>query len=146
MSEELTPLHWGLGDWIGVRTDGKTGNTFPMTITVRPILGNSGFAEEMEVRHGSKTYHAFAVYSFDTKRGTWVMKYVNDVGGQFVEMQGEINGEDSIWRSIDPKRTREAKLVFERTGTSGWRRTQFASEDGGETWFVVFKDDLNRAS
>lgn len=139
-------LAWTTGDWQGIRTDPKTGTTYPITIRVRPILASAGTTEEMEVYHGANVYRAFAITAFDSKRQQWVMQYVNNVDGRSVPMQGEFDGETITWRAIDPDRTRESKLVFERRGHDECCRTQFASGDGGSSWFVIFTDDLHKVA
>jgi len=136
--------NWPIGSWSGTRTDGKSEARFPISIKVRKTLGGKAVTEEMEVIHGGGLYRAFAITTFEVESQRWIMQYVNDATGKFVPMEGAIDGDTSTWRSIAEKRTREAKLVYERPCPAEWRRTQYASDDGGATWFVIFTDELLR--
>lgn len=130
-----------MGDWVGIRTDAKDGRSFPIKITVRPILGGDGFTEEIEVQTGSKPYFGFSASAFCAIEGVWIMNYVNRSTGKFVKMQGDFADGSAVWNSIDAERLRESRLCYERSD-GAWTRTQMASEDGGATWFTIFTDEL----
>ena len=83
----------------------------------------------------------------DVERDLWVSHYANEVHGHLVSLELEhLEGERSDWRSAAPERTRESRLSYERTASGGWRRTQSVSVDVGQTWRVLFVDELERAS
>lgn len=141
---DRSALHWTLGAWEGVRRDGADGTEAPMTCRVEAILGGAGFAEHLEVRHDKGVYRGYAVAALDRDAGRWVRQYVNDVKGRFVRQEGSPDGDRITWRSVSPERKQESRMVSERIGAEGWRRTQSYSDDGGKTWKVRFVDELRR--
>lgn len=145
MGSETTPLDWTLGDWNGHRKDGISGAEYPITIRVHSVLGGAGITEEMEVVHGTDTYRAFSITAFEKSRSCWVMHYLNKPTGESIPMEGVIEGTSITWKSVNPMRIRESKLVYEHNGKADWKRTQYMSEDAGKTWIVVFTDTLARS-
>ena len=141
---------WTQGPWEGVRRDGADGSEAPMRLWVNPILDGAGQTRELRVIDGGDTYRGFSVLMLERDTGRWVEQYVNDVHGRFVRLEGEIEvtgpagAERSVWRPVDPGRERESKLLSERLGTDGWRRTMSVSDDGGATWRVLWTDELKR--
>jgi hypothetical protein len=71
--------------------------------------------------------------------------YVNATHRRFVRLEGEVVGDTVEWRSVATARPRRTRVVAERPAPDRWRRTSWVSEDGGETWRVLFVDDLVRA-
>ena len=134
---------WTVGTWHGVRRDGADGSEASMTMRVEPILGGAGQLRQLEVR-GDGVYRGLAVQIMDPESGRWTRQYANDVRGRFTLLEGEIRGERSIWRTVSPERKRESRLVSERPAPDRWRRTMSVSEDGGETWRVLWIDELRR--
>lgn len=137
-------LHWTVGAWQGFREDGADGTRAPMTLRVEEILAGAGLVEHLEVTHEGGVYRGFSVTVYDPEAGTWVRQYVNSTRGRFVRLEGEVDGERSTWRSTTPSRTRESRLVSERLDDGRWQRTQQVSEDGGETWRILWRDELER--
>ncbi|NOT32349.1 MAG: hypothetical protein HOP15_18035 [Planctomycetes bacterium] len=138
------PQAWTVGEWRGTRRDASDGSRAPMRLSVRPILGGAGVAEELEVDTGEGAYHGVHIVLHDQKRDLWVSYYANDVGGRLVPLEGAAEGGGFAWRNAAPERTRESRLVDERLAPDCWRRTQQISEDAGATWHMLFIDELER--
>ena len=145
-TEAARALDWTLGEWRGVRRDGADGSEGRMSVRVEPILGGAGQIEQLEVEHEGGVYRGFAVQMLDPELGRWVRQYVNSTRGRFVRIEGEVepDGARSVWRSVAPERTRESRLVSERVEPKLWRRTMHVSEDQGQTWRVLWTDELER--
>lgn len=137
-------LDWTLGEWTGVRRDGADTEA-PMTMTVEPILGGAGQIQRIEVTHGGGVYRGLAVQLFDRQDGVWRQQYANDVSGRFASLEATIDGDRTVWRGTTSGRSRESRLLSERSGPDRWRRTMSVSEDGGSTWRVLWVDDLRRS-
>lgn len=144
--EAAGDLDWTVGTWEGVRRGGDGGDAEPATLRVEPILGGAGYAEHLEVSPGDGVYRGYAVTVFDAGDGRWVRYYVNAVRGSLVRLDGEIDGPRSVWRVTTPGRTRESRLTSEPLEGERWRRTHEISEDGGATWRVLWRDELERVS
>lgn len=140
------PFDWTLGTWTGVRRDGNDDSEGAMTMRVEPILGGAGQTRHIEIEHDGGTYRGFAVQVLDPQLGRWVRQYVNAVRGRYARYECDVAREPAVWRSASPTRTRESRLVSERPAASRWRRTMEVSEDGGETWRVLWIDELERGS
>jgi hypothetical protein len=139
---------WTVGAWEGVRIDGQDQSRAPMTAQVVPVLGGVGTIEELAVQHEGGVYRGFSVQVFDAQDGRWVRQYVNSARGRFVQLEGEIEGAAagarSVWRVTSPGRTRESRLVSERQDDGTWVRTMHGSEDGGQGWRVLWRDELHQ--
>lgn len=137
---------WNLGTWKGVRKNAEEGTEAPMILWANRVLGGAAQTREIEIRHSGGVYRGFSVLALDRDAGTWVEQYLNDVQRRFVRLEGEIeqDGARSIWRSAAPDRGRQSRLVSERLDRDTWRRTMSVSEDGGETWRVLWIDELTR--
>jgi hypothetical protein len=139
---------WTVGAWEGVRIDGADGSRAPMAAHVVPILGGAGLIEELTVQHERGAYRGFTVQAFDVQAGRWVRQYVNGVQGRFVRLEREVEagaaGARSTWRVASPERTRESRLVSEQRDDGTWVRTMHASEDAGQTWRELWRDELRR--
>lgn len=138
-------LDWTVGTWEGVRRDAG-GDEAPMRMRVAPILGGAGQTREMEIDHDGGVYRGFCVQVYDPALGAWVRQYVNDVRRTYARLEGQVEGERSVWRGASPARTRESRVVSERSGPDDWTRTMSVSEDGGETWSTLWIDELHRRS
>ena len=138
-------LDWTVGEWVGVRRDGADGSEAPMKMRVESILGGAGQARHLEVRHDGGVYRGFSVQVFDTELGRWVRQYVNATRSTFVRLEGEVDGERTIWRSVAPERKRESRLVSERPTPETWRNTMNVSDDHEKTWRVLWIDELRRS-
>lgn len=142
--EPARALDWTLGTWEGWRRDGEDGSRAPMTMRVASILDGAGQTRQLEITHGGGVYRGFCVQVFDPASGTWHRRYVNDVRRRFAELEGTVEDGRSIWRGVSPDRTRESMVVSERPAADRWTRTMKVSEDGGETWRVLWVDELVR--
>jgi hypothetical protein len=139
-----TPFDWTLGAWEGTRRDGADGSEEPMTMRVEAILGGAGLTHHLEIVHSGGTYRGFSVQVHDPKLGRWVRQYINATNASFVRLEGEVDGDGSIWRSTGAGRKRDSRLVSQRLPDGGWRRTLSVSEDGGSMWRVLWIDVLRR--
>lgn len=149
VAEELA---WMVGAWEGARHDGEAGDDdpgAPLDLRFERILGGAGYAEHLEITHDGGVYRGFAAVVFDPEAGTWVRQYVNAARGRFVRLEGTVEGGVSTWRSAPgdgapPERL--SKQVSERLDGDRWRRTLYRSDDGGETWRVLWRDELARVA
>lgn len=138
-----TPFDWTIGEWRGVRRDGASAE--PLAVRVEPILGGAGQLEHLEVTPADgRVYRGFTVQVLDPASRKWERRYVNSTNGEFVPLEGAVDGERSVWRVTAPERTRESRLVSEKFAPDGWRRTMSVSEDGGASWRVLWSDELRR--
>lgn len=133
---------WTVGTWQGVRRSGSDGTEESMTMRVESILEGAGQARHLEVRNGPGVYRGYSVQAFDPELNRWVRHYINDVRARFVRMEGEAEGDRSVWRVASSGSDRRSRLVSERPGPGRWRRTMSVSDDGGETWRVLWIDEL----
>ena len=137
-------LDWTVGAWEGVRRDAADGDEAPMVMRVAEIMDGAGQTREMEIVHDGGVYRGFCVQVYDPSLGCWVRQYVNDVRRRYARLEGTVEGERSVWRGASAERTRESRVVSERTAPDTWRRTMSVSEDGGETWRPLWIDELVR--
>lgn len=114
-----------------------------MTVRVEALPDALGQVECLRVEGESGPYVGFTVRLRD-EAGEWQMIYVNSTQRTFARLDGQLAGERSSWTSVTPGRTRESRLVSERLGENGWRKTQLVSNDAGVTWQVLFTDELER--
>lgn len=145
-NEGRESLEWTIGAWHGVRQGADGGEAAPVRLRVEPILGGAGLVEHLEVTHEGGVYRGFAVNAYSEDENLWLRRYTSAGRGEFAELEGTVDGERSTWRSVSPGRSRESRLTSELIGPNRWRRTHRISEDGGETWRVLWRDDLERAS
>jgi hypothetical protein len=146
------PFAWTVGTWRGARIEAATGTREPMMVRVRPVLGGAARLQELEVTHAEGVYLGLHVVLREPSGAgetgdepRWVSHYANAVRGRLTPLVCERVAEPSVWRTIAPGRTREARLTEERPSPDRWRREQAFSEDGGATWTVLFTDELERA-
>lgn len=138
-------LEWTVGAWHGTRRDTVDGSEVPMQVVVEPLADGAGQFERVEVGTGERPYVGFSVRQ-RMPAGGWVMLYGNVSRPGLARYEGDLSGGVLTMRSVTPGRTREGRLVSERTDADGWRRTQSMSTDGGRTWSVLFVDDLRRGA
>lgn len=140
-----TPLDWTLGEWTGTRTE-PCGPSHPIRVRVSPILGGAGQLREMWVDHDGGTYRGMSIQLREAETGAWTRYYANDVRGRLVTLKGvgEVGGDVGVWRSDPGETGRCSENRSERLGDDGWRSTVSRTTDGGDTWSVVFVDELNR--
>jgi hypothetical protein len=137
------PLQWTIGAWHGVRRSAD-GVDAAMMLRVEPMADGVGQVECLRVEDRSAPYVGFAVRSRAADSGRWMMVYVNSPQRSFARLEGEVSGSRSTWTSLTAAPTRLSQLGFERIDADHWRRTQSVSEDGGQTWRVLFTDELER--
>jgi len=140
-------LEWQLGEWQGTRRDPHHeggGSESAMKMRVETILDGAGQTRAMEIVHDGGVYRGFAVQVYDPETKLWRREYVNDVRRTFASLEGQVEGERSVWRSVTVGRSRESRLVSERPEPDRWVRTMAVSEDDGETWRELWIDDLTR--
>lgn len=141
---------WTRGVWEGTRRDGDDGSEAPMRLSVTPILEGAGLSRELRIAHDGGVYRGLSLVMMEPESGRWYEIYVNDVHRRFVRLEGEIEesgesgAERSVWRPADPSAGRLSELTSERIDAEHWRRTMRVSEDGGETWRVLWLDELKR--
>lgn len=145
-SNTLEGFAWTHGTWKGTRVDEGDGSTASMVLQVSPILAGAGTLEELEVTHSGGVYRGLHVRLYEPESERWVSHYANAVHGRMVPLEGRQDGERWIWRSTSPTRRRESRLLDERPGEGRWRRTQEVSEDDGESWRILFTDELVRVA
>jgi len=153
-------LDWTLGSWTGVRIDGASRESEPMEIGVEAILEGAGITESLRIGEGEDIYHGFSMSVFDISAGRWERRYSN-TSGHLAVLQGEVtSAEEVVWHGASPGRTRESRMVSERMepelrasgkSTGGgwperWSRTMWVSEDDGESWRVLWRDELSRTT
>jgi len=141
--EERGPLDWTLGRWIGERIDPADGSEAPMTMRVEPILGGVGQLRRLEIRTDGGVYRGCQIQVLREEGGGWIRQYVNDVRRTFARLESE-GPAGVVWRSRTPGRTRESRLISERTGFGTWRRTMSVSEEVRGSWRVLWIDELRR--
>ena len=135
---------WAVGEWTGVRIDDE--EEAPMRLVVLALPGGAGLFERLEVMIEPRPYVGVSVLIWDPEAGHWVKLYANAVRSTVARLEGRLDGETLVLRSVSPGRKRESRLSAERLGEDRWRRTQEVSEDGGKTWRVLFTDELRRSS
>jgi hypothetical protein len=151
-------LDWTLGSWSGVRIDGASQESEPMEIRVEAILDGAGITESLRIGDGEEIYRGFSMSVFDVAASEWERRYSN-TSGHIAVLHGEVAPAGQvIWHGASPGRTRESRMVSEpmdsRTSeeaASGgqpahWSRTMWVSEDGGESWRVLWRDELARGA
>jgi hypothetical protein len=151
-------LDWTLGSWSGVRIDGASRESEPMEMRVEAILNGAGITECLRIGTGQETYHGFSMSVFDVAAGRWERRYSN-TSGHIAVLQGEVlPAGQVIWHGASPGRMRESRMVSEpreshaSDGPAGdqatlrWSRTMWVSEDRGESWRVLWRDELTRSA
>lgn len=139
-----TSLDWLLGDWSGTRRDTKDGTAAQMSVQVRALADGPGQIERVQVEGEGQAYVGVAVRVPTATAGQWEMSYVNASRETIARLEGQVAADKATWRSVTPGRTREGRVEVERLGPDRWRRTQWVSEDGGQTWQVLFTDEVRR--
>lgn len=144
---EASPFGWTIGEWRGARTDGANGRSTPLRLRVTPMLAGAGTFEELTITGASSVYRGAAMQVFEVDKGRWVRQYVNSSRQRFVRLEGEVTNDRPFtceWCVVDSSSGRRSRLVSERTVDDTWRRTMNVSTDGGETWRVLWSDELRR--
>ena len=72
------------------------------------------------------------------------MFYGNSSRATISRLAGQFKDGRIDWMSLTAPG--ESKLVAQRTGPDGWRRTQYVSADRGSSWNVLFVDELTRVA
>lgn len=135
---------WTVGAWEGVRRDGGRGPGVPVHVTVEEVLGGSAFLRRLEVDGETGVYRGLSVQVWDPQRDLWRWSYTSEGRGWFAEYTAdEIDGTRSVWTPAEP-RVRDSRVTVELTPDGLWRHTMEVSDDGGESWRVLWVDELRR--
>ncbi|MEJ2086254.1 MAG: hypothetical protein P8Y44_11330 [Acidobacteriota bacterium] len=143
---EASIQDWTLGLWRGARYDENDGSEASIEIWVEPALDGLGKIEQLVVEGDDAKYRGLAVESIDPESGDPVRYYINNVRSGIVELRGVVEIERSEWRRESAESTVKSRLISERIAPNGWRRTQSISKDGGITWTVLWRDELQFVS
>jgi hypothetical protein len=137
---------WTVGTWEGVRREGLTGVEEPLRLEVESVLGGTGFMRRLEVEGEQGVYRGLSVQVYDPERDRWLWQYTSEGRGWFAEYAAEeIDGTRSVWLPTEP-RVRSSRLTSELVSSEHWRRTMEVSDDGGETWRLLWVDEMDRAA
>jgi hypothetical protein len=143
---QAAALDWTVGTWHGVRVHGADGSRAPLELRVEAILGGSGHVERLRIGDGKEPYLGFAVQVYSPAAGRWERRYVNGVHRRFVALEGEVVAPGRVvWRPAAPDPSRRSRVESEHLDDGSWRRTMHVSEDGGDTWHVLWRDEMRRA-
>lgn len=144
VSAQPDAFDWTLGTWEGVRRDGVTGTEEPLRLTVEGVLGGTAFLRRLEVDGELGVYRGLSVQVYDGERDRWLWQYTSEGRGWFAEYGAdEVDGTRSVWTPTEP-RVRDSRLTSELLPDELWRRTMEVSDDGGESWRVLWVDELRR--
>jgi hypothetical protein len=127
-----------------VRRAGADGSEEAIRVHVEALPGAAGQLERLQVDVAPEAYVGFAVRAFDLDAGRWVMLYANSTRSSVARLEGTVTPSEITWNSVTPGRERESRMVWEHLADGAWRRTQHVSEDRGQTWRVLFVDELER--
>jgi len=133
-------LSWMIGEWSGRRVDQADGSRGDMNLEVRSILDGAGLLSEMEIAHDGGVYRGIWIQVFNPKTETWKGQYANAVRGTWVALEGD----GMVFLSHNDDGTVRSKLENRRLENGQWRRIQSRTNNGGNTWTVIFIDTLNR--
>jgi hypothetical protein len=138
------PLDWCLGKWTGTRRDAATGQAVKLDLRVEPILGGVGQIEHLETGQDQASYLGFTVRMPTEKPAKWSMTYWNSKRMDPAHLTGDVEASRSTWRSSAADQTRQSHLLSEQLQSGGWRRTMSISRDRGQSWQILWVDELHR--
>lgn len=114
-------------------------------VLIRP--GESGLEmRHLEVHHDGGVYRGFSAQVWQPDPGRWVRQYVNDISRTYAVLEGKERDGASIWRPADPSGQKRSRLREELSSGRTWHREMSVSDDGGESWRVLWVDTLQRDS
>ena len=138
-------LAWIVGKWEGTRVEPSTGDRAPLISNITGVLDGVGQEEQIEIRRtGKNPYRGLYLQVFDPKLQKSVLMYVNATRREFARLEGTATVSRAEWQGTNIQGAHRSKLVYERLDANSWRRTQYVSEDSGQTWTVLFIDLLSR--
>lgn len=143
-SADRTPFNWLVGDWQGRRRNPDSDSSAPLQVQVRSILGGRGQSEELSLAADAGTAHACILRIPGAQPARWIAIEVDDARVGHSVADGIVTGTTSTWttRSANPQEI--VLTTFERLGPGAWQRTSQVSYDGGETWRLLWIDELQR--
>ena len=127
-----------------MRRAGADGSEKPIRVHVEALPGGAGQLERLQVDVAPEAYVGFAVRAFDPDAGRWVMLYANSTRSSVARLKGTVTPSEITWNSVTTGPGRGSRMVWERQPDGAWQRTQHVSEDRGETWRILFVDELER--
>ncbi len=139
------PLSDLVGRWTGTRLDVPSGDRDKVSSRIESILGGAGQQESIEIATGKGTYRGLYTQVFDPHLDKSVVIYVNANSRKFIRLEGKTDSKGAEWMGPPPYDGKHrSKLVLERLSADQLRRTQYVSEDAGETWVKLWVDELHR--
>ncbi len=139
------PMSDLVGCWAGTRLDVSSGDRDKISSRIESILGGAGQQESIEIATGKGTYRGLYTQVFDPHVDKSVIIYVNANSRKFVRLEGKADSKGAEWMRPPPYDGRHrSKRVLERLSADQLRRTQYISEDAGETWVKLWVDELHR--
>ncbi len=136
------PFAWVVGDWEGYRIDGESGSRSPLSSKIIFILGGAAVCEDLTVGGGAAPYRGFYVQGPGPNQGQWQMHYISE-GRKSALYKGAVTDSSAEWFSTKISATRKSRLYYERLANDHWRRTMFVSDDLGETWEELWRDEMH---
>src|SRR5262249_23969817 len=121
-------LDWSLGKWVGTRRDAATDQAVKLQLRVEPVLGGLGQIVHLEAEHKEGPYLGFTVRMPTDKPGKWSMTDWNAKRTNPAQLNGEVEATRGVWHSASAEQARHSRLLSERVGEDGWRRTMSISE------------------
>ena len=144
--ENASSLDWTLGEWTGTRRARADSRDHPLRVRVTPILGGAGNLREMWVDTGGEPYHGMSIQLREAQTGQWTRYYANDVQGILVRLRAnEYLADGPVrWNSGPNDKGRRSENLSQHPDADTWISTVSRTTDGGETWQVLFVDELKR--
>ena len=139
------PLNWIVGKWEGTRYEPSSGDRAQLTSDITSVLDGVGQEEQIVIlRSGKKPYRGLYLQVFDPKIQKSVLMYINATRREFSRLEGTASTDRAEWLGTNTQGGHRSKLVCERLNANEWRRTQYVSEDSGQTFSILFVDTLKR--
>jgi len=137
-------LVWLFGEWRGFRFEPSSGERAPVVARITPILAGAGEQETLDIQTSKGLYHGLYTEVTEPKTGKSVIIYVNSNRRSFARLEGNATSNGGEWLNVVTEGAHRSKLVYERPTPRTWRRTQYVSEDSGQSWSILWVDDLKR--
>jgi len=137
-------LAWLFGEWRGFRFEPSSGERAPVVARITPILAGAGEQETIDIQTSNGLYHGLYTEVTEPKSGKSVIIYVNSNRRSFARLEGNATSNGGEWLNVVIEGAHRSKLVYERPTPRTWRRTQYVSEDSGQSWSILWVDDLKR--
>jgi hypothetical protein len=128
--------------WIGAWEVADAGGQVIGRSTVSATLGRCAIQEEWE----SGDMHGTSINAYDKPEGAWRQMWVDSFGA-VLRLRGAWNGRSMVLggpRVGSDGRTRHLRVTLTPMEDGTLRQLQERSEDGGETWGVIFDGRYTR--